>query len=259
MSAVEAAHQNALLQALFHRSASLAGACAPFEHGLAAYRNNGSANAVRAMTIMFPAVYALLGEDDFAPLARLHWLAHPPQRGDWSQYGAAFGDWIAAENPGGVRDALPFLPELARFDDAMNRCQDAADVPADLSTLALLAQDPSTLRMVLHPSLAVLRLTYDLALFRHAVLAAAPFNAPQHEQSCLLIARDGFRANATPVTAATAAFVSNCMAGTTLIQAHDAATALDTAFDVSAWLAQAIPAQWVVRIEPIKNTSLEEP
>ena len=70
MRAIEAQLQDSLLEAVFRRSDLVAGAHSPFEQGMAIYRNNGSANAVRAMAVMFPAVHALLGEDDFYPLAR---------------------------------------------------------------------------------------------------------------------------------------------------------------------------------------------
>jgi Putative DNA-binding domain len=204
VSAVEAAHQATLMQALFRRSDTVAGAAQPMDVGMTAYRNNGSLNASRAMSLMFPAVYALLGEEDFYPLAQLHWLAQPPQHGDWAQYGGEFGNWLAAENPGGVVDALPFLPDLARLDDALSRCQDAADAPAQLSTLALLEQDPSTLRMVLHPSVAVLTLGFDVLDFRQTVLAATPFTQPQPITSHVMVARDGWRAKAHAIDAASA-------------------------------------------------------
>ncbi len=259
VNATEAAHQNALLQALFRQGDTVLGASAPIDTGLAAYRNNGSANATRAMALLFPAVYALLGEDDFAPLARLHWLAQPPQRGDWSQYGGGLGDWIAAHNPGGVLDALPFLPDLARLDYALSHCQDVADATPDLATLALLEQDPSTLRMVLHPSVAALLLAYDVVDFRQALLADTTLPSPlvstliqpQSATKHVLIARHAYRAQAKTIDTPSAAFVRNCVAGTTVLQAHDAATAIDPAFDVSAWLSDAITAQWIVRVECI--------
>jgi hypothetical protein len=223
---------------------------------MAIYRNNGSANAVRAMAVMFPAVHALLGEDDFYPLARLHWLAQPPQRGDWSQYGAGFGDWIADVNPGGILDSLPFLPDLAKLDDALSRCQDAANATADLATLALLEQDPSTLCMRLHPSLTILEIGYDVLEFRNAVLAGEPLAPPICSPTHAMIARESWRAKAFPVSGAVAAFVASCLANNSLLQAHDAATAIDPEFDVSAWLTQAIPAQWLLRIERIELIEL---
>jgi hypothetical protein len=246
----EAAHQAAFMHALFRRDDGLSRLVQSFAGGIAAYRNNASANAARAMALMFPAVHALLGEDDFYALARLHWLAHPPQRGDWSQYGAEFGNWLASANPGNVLDDLPFLPDLARLDDALSRCQDAADAQADLSTLARLEQDPATLRMVLHPSVSVLRLDYALLDFRQTVLAAAPLSAPLQTTNFVMIAREDWRAQAVSIDEAAAPFVRNFLAGTTLLQAHDAATALDPQFDVSAWLTQALAAQAILKITP---------
>ena len=244
----EAALQNAFLHALFRQDDSVQTELSHFDQGMAAYRNNGSANAARAMALMFPAVHALLGEDDFYPLAQLHWLAHPPQRGDWSQYGSDFGNWLAISNPGGVLDALPFLPDLAHLDLALSRCQDSADASADLATLALLEHNPATLLMRLHPSVAVVDLAYDVIGFRHAVLAASTLTAPVHTPCFAMLVRQNWRAHAIAMDAATAAFVRNCLAGTTLLQAHDAATHLDANFDVSAWLTQAMAAQAILKI-----------
>lgn len=244
----EAAHQTAFMQALFRRDDGVRSLVKSFDGGMAAYRNNGSANAARAMSLMFPAVHALLGEDDFYALARLHWLAHPPQRGDWSHYGAEFGSWIASTNPGDVLNDLPFLPDLARLDDALSRCQDAAEAQPDLSTLALLEQDPATLRMVLHPSVCVLSLDYALLDFRQTVLAATPLSAPLQIATFVMIAREDWRAQGVSIDAAAAEFVRNCLADTTLLQAHEAATALDAQFDVSAWLTQALAAQAILKI-----------
>lgn len=246
----EAAHQNAFLQAVFRRSDTLLGIASPSDAGLAVYRSNASANAIRALTLMFPALHALLGAADFAQLARRHWLAVPPARGDWSQYGAHLGDWIAATNPGEVLAELPFLPDLARLDDALSRCQDAADALPDLATMALLEGDPSLLRMVLHPSVALLRTEYELVAFRESVLTAAPLTAPAQQASHVVLARQGLRAKACSVAAGSAAFVAGCVAGQTVLQAHHAALAAEGGFDVAAWLAQAISLQWVVRVEP---------
>jgi hypothetical protein len=240
------------MQALFRRSDAVAGAAKPLDVGLASYRNNGSLNASRAMSLMFPAVYALLGEDDFYSLARLHWLAQPPQRGDWSQYGADFGDWIADNNPGGVLNALPFFPDLARLDDALSRCQDAANATPDSSTLALLEQDPATLRIVLHPSVGVLDSAYELVNYRVALLQGGTPAAPQCVACNAVIARLDWRATATPIKAADAAFVRQCLLGATVLQAHDSAVAVDENFDAAQWLSQAIPAQWLLHVAHVK-------
>jgi Putative DNA-binding domain len=213
--ALEAAHQNALLQAVFHRADTVLGAQDELSphgaaglatKGLAAYRNNGRLNASRAMALMFPAVHMLLGEDDFDAVTKLHWLAHPPSRGDWSQYGADFGNWLAHENPGGVLNALPFLPDLARLDDALSRAQDAANASTELATLALLEQDPATVRVVLHPSVAELTLGYELTAFREALLQGVLPPTLPNPPSCagagdafVVLARPQWRAVATPV------------------------------------------------------------
>lgn len=254
----EAAYQNALLAALFGGQSSLVGVDdATAAQGLAIYQNNGALNAIRALSLMFPSVHALLGEDDFAGLARLYWRARPPTRGDWSQYGVDFGSWVADQNPGGVVTQLPFLPDLLRLDDALTRCQDAPDATADLSTLALLEGDPAQLRLVLHPSVNVLSSAYDLVDYRKAILdSSAPESAamltPTGQQTKhIQIVRQGWRAVATRVDDAHAIFVRKCLSGATLLQAHEAACAADALFDAGQWLSQAITAQLIWCAEPV--------
>src|SRR5204863_65107 len=55
--------------------------------GLQAYRANADASAARALATAFPTVQQLVGEQDFARLARDHWRACPPQRGDLGEWG----------------------------------------------------------------------------------------------------------------------------------------------------------------------------
>jgi hypothetical protein len=65
--------------------------------GLQAYRANADASAGRALAAALPTVQRLIGEDDFAHLARRFWRAQPPRRGDLAEWGEGFADWLAAD------------------------------------------------------------------------------------------------------------------------------------------------------------------
>ncbi|MBL0094465.1 MAG: putative DNA-binding domain-containing protein [Piscinibacter sp.] len=91
MSEAEARRQRQLLAALSLRGEppALRERGARAERGLAAYRANASALAERALAAACPTLQAMLGEADFAALARAFWRDHPPQRGDLGEWGAS--------------------------------------------------------------------------------------------------------------------------------------------------------------------------
>ncbi|HJV63210.1 MAG TPA: putative DNA-binding domain-containing protein, partial [Albitalea sp.] len=81
--------------------------------GLRAYRANADASAARAMASAFPTVQMLIGEEDFAQLAREFWRAAPPLRGDLGEWGDGLADWIASH---AQLAAWPYLADCARLD-----------------------------------------------------------------------------------------------------------------------------------------------
>ena len=102
MSAL-AAQQRALLRALwlphYETAMSLVGphlarADAQAVRGLRAYRSHGRALAERALAAAYPTVREQLGEENFAGLARAHWLRYPPARGDVGLWGAQLAQHI---------------------------------------------------------------------------------------------------------------------------------------------------------------------
>ena len=99
MSEAEARRQRQLLAALSLRGEppALRERGARAERGLAAYRANASALAERALAAACPTLQAMLGEADFAALARAFWRDHPPQRGDLGEWGGELPGWIAAQ------------------------------------------------------------------------------------------------------------------------------------------------------------------
>ena len=64
------------------------------QRGLQAYRANASALAQRALLFAYPVLQQLIGDEAFAMLARDLWAAHPPERGDLAQWGAALARYL---------------------------------------------------------------------------------------------------------------------------------------------------------------------
>jgi hypothetical protein len=246
----EALRQQALLAALLTRelgSLALREDAGRAERGLAAYRANAYALAERALAAAFPTVQAMLGETDFAQLARLHWREHPPQQGDIGAWGEALP--AAIEAHANLTD-LPWLADCARLDFALHRCERAADDTLDAGSLARLSEaDPARLQLVTMPGLALIVSAYPIGTIHAAHQrrdgdAFAPVRAAlatgRGEAVC--VARRGFRAVVHAVDAPTAAWLHALLAGASLAAALERA---GPGFDFAAWLALALRAHWL--------------
>jgi hypothetical protein len=223
--------------------------------GLAAYRANAAAVAERALTAAFATLRALLGADDFRQLAREHWRAEPPARGDLGEWGAALPDWIAAHP--GLAD-WPYLADVARLDLALHRCERAADGAFDPASLALLeSADPAALRLVPMPGCALVQSAWPIAAIHAAHRADADDAAFDHARAAIdarraesvLVARSGWRAAVHPLAPADAGFFAALLADADLAAALDAA---GEGFDFAAWLARALGNGWVERVAPVQ-------
>lgn len=249
----EAQVQNDFLSALFRRNPTIAGARALHSNSLQAYRGNLAASVERALAAMYPSVLRWLGVDDFDALAQLHLTAHPPQRGDWAQYGHRFSNWLQDTNPGGVVTALPFLPDLAALDSAKYRCEAAADASLEASSLPLLASDAGQLQLVFHPAVALLSVEFSVL----DVLIGDDNATPHREPHTLLLHRSHWRAHVSVIPPREAVFVRFCLDGATIqnaVQQANRVNVLAPAFDFEAWLLPALQAGLIVRIIAVSES-----
>ncbi len=218
--------------------------------GLEAYRANAESIAERALAAVFPTVKALVGDDDFAHMAREFRHAHPPTRGDLGEWGAALPAWLAAHH--GLA-AWPWLADCAQLDLAVQRSERAEDATLDVASLALLeSADPAMLWLRLMPGTALLRSRWPIATIHaaHRLEGEAADRAFERVREVMaaergeqvLVARHGWRAVVQPLDAATADWTANLLAGVSL------ATALERAgddFDFAGWLADALRETWL--------------
>ncbi len=129
-SSAEALRQQLLLQALWQQQpapalqAWLRNSSSEQDRGLAAYRGNGLATAVRALAVAYPTLQQLVGTECFEALARQCWQQHPPRRGDLAQFGAELAALIEAE-PALTEE--PYLADVARLEALVVQCEAAAD------------------------------------------------------------------------------------------------------------------------------------
>ena len=112
-------------------------ATVPAERGaerLAIYRRAVFANYRNALGATYPVVKKLVGEPFFHAAVDAFVLAHPSVSGDLNVYGGEFGAFLAGYGPAA---ALPYLPDVARLEWAMDEASRAAD--DDASPDAVLA------------------------------------------------------------------------------------------------------------------------
>lgn len=251
-----AAQQTALLQALFAspgtavtppRMAELADANHPQTvRGLAAYRRNGHAAAERALRAAYPVIAALIGDENFDPLAREMWHHHPPLRGDLALWGDALPAFLEQHDQ--LADT-PYLGDVARTEWALHRAGSAADATPDLTSFARLAQeDPQGLGLTLAPGTAVIASRHPVASLVTAHLYAAPdlneaarrLHAGCAEQA--VVWRQGLRPRLCPIGPHAATLLTALLNGADLPTALDAAceTPAPDTFDFGAWLTQSV-------------------
>jgi hypothetical protein len=218
--------------------------------GWQAYRVNRDAAAARALQAAFATVHELVGAEDFARLARDHWLWRAPSRGDLGAWGEDFAGWLQ-DHP--ALAAWPWLGDCARLDWAVHGCERAADASADLNSLALLdGTEPNRLWIDLMPGCAVLGSDWPIASIHdaHRVAAdaaGAAFEdvarriAAQHAEH-VLVARAGWRGVVYRLDAPSARFTGHVLDGMDLGGAVEAAQA---GFVFADWLAAAVRHGWV--------------
>lgn len=248
----EAERQRALMHALAAVQAD-AGALAvrqPPERalrGLQAYRANASAAAERALATAYPTVQAMLGDEDFARLAREHWREVPAVQGDLGEWGGGLAAWIEAH--AGLAD-WPWLADCARVDWARHRCERAADGALDAGSLNRLGDaDPMQLHVVFADGFALVESRWPVATIHRAhrggeddAFASARAAIAQGLGESVVVARVGLRGEVGAVDAIDAGFVRGLLAGETLGVALARA---DAAFDFSAWLTRALQSSWL--------------
>ena len=211
--------------------------------GLRAYRSNGRALAVRALGAAYPAVAALLGEENFEAVAHQLWLAAPPERGDVALWGGALAAWLAAE-PDLAREE-PYLSDVARTEWALHVAATASDCALDGASFALLqTRDPADFTLLLAPGTFVLASRWPVASLVLAHVEAEPSldeaaaRLRERVAETALVWREGLRPRLRAMAPDEAPFVTALHDGQSLADALASAPAL--AFD--AWLAPAVQA-----------------
>jgi hypothetical protein len=147
----------------------VAAAGLPAEARLNVYRNTLVGTLTTALRLSFPAIHRLVGTEFFESAARLFIEAQPPRSAYLNDYGETFPQFLADFPPAA---SVPYLPEVARLEWAVNHALHAIDVaPLDLSRLSALAlPERQAITFVPHPSISLLAAQYPVDAIWRAVL-----------------------------------------------------------------------------------------
>ncbi len=208
--------------------------------GLSAYRANAIASAERALAAAYPILVQLLGAENFSFLARDFWHQHPPQRGDWAQWGEAMAIYVSGATQ---LQELSYLADVARVEWALHVCASAPDIEQDLASFALLSErDPAQVGLRLASGTCVLPSAYPAASISLTHLGEGSLDdavALLHTDTAqtALVWRQGFAPRLAVLPAPEISFVSAVCQGASLALALDHA---DRDFDFSTWLTASV-------------------
>lgn len=196
------------------------------------YRHSVAATQADALRDSYPAVLALVGEDFFQRLAARHAQQFPSTVGNLQHYGGSL-DQCIDDTP--AAHALGYLADVARLEWRRQLAALAPDASAlDAGPLnAAMGVEPENLRLILHPSLHLLRSGYAvLSLWQWC---QAPDDTPPDPRSSgehVLIWRDEDAVAMAVVEPATLACIEALSAGRSVAAANAAGCDMDGQFDI---------------------------
>lgn len=202
------------------------------------YRNNVFVSLIEALQGRYPAVCRLVGEEFFRATARAFIEQNPPRSPVLLHYGAGFAEFLDAFEP--VAE-LPYMGDVARIEWAWNEAyhaSDAAPLSAD-DMAALASKDVATAIFTLHPSLGTVSSSYPIVSLWSAMKEesdVSDFALDQGGEDALIL-RPHLDVEVRQLPEGAVIFISALAAGSTLLDAAEAAGTEKPEFDLSANLA----------------------
>lgn len=198
------------------------------------YRNNVAAGLVQALAVRFPVTEKIVGSAFFAAMARAFAVSTPPRSPVLLDYGVEFPAYIAGFAPAGE---LPYMPDVARLENARMKAYHAADVtPIEAVELGRLnVENVDDARVRFHPSATLVRSQYPVHTIwgmNDGELPLGPVDCFQAED--VLVVRSRLRILMHRLPSAGAVFLSALAEGRCLADASEAAFAKRPDFDLSA-------------------------
>jgi hypothetical protein len=213
----------------------------PVERRYGVYRNNVVVGLMEAMAAGFPSVRMILGEENFARIARNFIALHPPRSPMMQAYGDAFPGFLDTFAP--LRNA-PFLGDVARVERAFLEAWHATDAPAlmpdDLQSVP--PEAVASLVFEMHPAARLLESrfpVFDLFSWRNGRPDA---DTDLANAQCVLVTRPGLEVEITLLSPSQHALLASMARGTAFGDAAASALAEDPHFDLAGTFALALGA-----------------
>ena len=208
------------------------------EARLAIYRHHVVITLTAALQATFPVVCRLVDERFFAYAADRYIRSEPPSGPCLFEYGAGFGDFLAAFPP---CHSLPYLSDVARLEWAMQRALHALDVvPLRIGAIEGIPPDvAASLTVTLDPSATLLRSPYPVDRSWRTNRPDVPEPAVVDLAAggaCLEVRRCGEAVGFRALDPGAFTFRHALASGGSLAAATGEALAADTAFDLGSAL-----------------------
>ena len=215
---------------------------------IAIYRNNALGNYRKALAATYPVLQRLVGGRFFTAAIDAFVRAHPSPRGDVNRYGGELARFLAAYPP--ARE-LPYLPDVARLEWAIDQANIATDAPPfDPAALRDVPENAfGELRLVLHPSA-------QFVVSAYPIFHIWQLNQPGHAEDdrvdlgeggdALLVRRAPDGVVIERLAAEEIAFLGALAGSRSLNDATERASAIEPSFDLSGALMRHVSAGTIV-------------
>jgi hypothetical protein len=247
------------LPSLRDRQANFASGILTFDHipgeRVAIYRNTVFANYRNALGASYRIVSLLVGKPFFDAAVDAYVHAHPSTGGDLNAYGDRFGEFLATYPH--AQD-LPYLPDVARLEWAVDEASRAADPEGSPEALlaalgAIPAERVTAQRFILDPSCRFIASS-------HPVLRIWQVHQPEFEGDPavafdgridrLLVRREGEGVTIERLADGDFALLRALDDGADLAAALEAATTADALFDLGTALRAFIASRTLTGLRP---------
>jgi len=235
--------QQQLVSAIFNKSSSPDESSGFDEKGLAIYRRNLQAGAVRALQISYPTVLKLVGDDLFTHAAKQLLKVELPNSGDWGLWGRGFPQLLKALPA--LHD-FPSVVDIACLDLLMHLQGREKDTGIDMASMTLLAEcELDQLRLVLNPAIRILESDYPVIEIYKANTQSDHAEKYLHSaqqklannigQNCLIY-RPQFKSLVRALDSAELNWLRLIQQGKSIGQALDAMLIQEQEFSLEGWL-----------------------
>ena len=204
---------------------------------LGVYRNNIIGSITDMLVATFPLLEKLVGKEFLASMARRFLRDNPPTDGCLNLYGNGFAEFIENFAPA---KGLPYLPDMARLELAMNKAYYARDdAPLKAKSLANIAPDSiGDTHLRLRDSVHLIFSPYPLIALQEFCLAEGMGEPPDLEQGqdYLMVYRPYLDIETIALESSEYELLKNLQNKQVLEEAVSAVIGIDEAFDFQAFL-----------------------